>query len=558
VITADDVAIHEKFSVSEPKMCSLCRAQRRLMFRNERTFYKRLCDKCRKDVVSMYSPNKPYPVWCHDCWFSDDWDPLEYGREYDPSRNFFDQWKELTLAVPKVALIYVRSVNSEYQNIAADSKNCYMIIESSNNENCIHGYWLQVCKDCVDVSFSHQVELSYESDDCYNSNKLLYSKGCHDCLESAFLYDCRGCANCFGCVNLRNKQYYIWNKLVSKEEYEKFIKSVRLDTWSGVQAMRKKFEEFILTQPRKYAEIVNAPNSTGNYMKDVKNCKACFHAYDAEDSAYGVHVWRGAKNMVDCDTAGREAELGYNCTNVSQGAYMQIGTTMCWGSTYTEYSSQCHGCNNVFGSDGLRKKNYCILNKQYPKAEYEMLRERIVHQMRNDGEYGEFFPAQTSFFGYNEACVNEQFPITKEEVVSKGYKWEDYPRGTFDKETVSWDKVPDSINDVGSLNATKEIFSCSECEKNYRIIPLEFQFYKKLKIPLPRLCPDCRHTRRFQARGPNRLWTRQCTCDYNVYNNSVEHPHHPEDRCPNEFETSYAPDRKEIVYCESCYNAEVV
>ena len=28
-------------------------------------------------------------------------------------------------------------------------------------------------------------------------------------------------------------------------------------------------------------------------------------------------------------------------------------------------------------------------------------------------------------------------------------------------------------------------------------------------------------------------------------------------KCTNEFETSYAPERPEIVYCESCYQKEV-
>ncbi len=42
-----------------------------------------------------------------------------------------------------------------------------------------------------------------------------------------------------------------------------------------------------------------------------------------------------------------------------------------------------------------------------------------------------------------------------------------------------------------------------------------------------------------------------------VYMNTGEH-HHGKGRCPNEFETSYAPDRPEIVYCESCYQSEVV
>jgi hypothetical protein len=46
-----------------------------------------------------------------------------------------------------------------------------------------------------------------------------------------------------------------------------------------------------------------------------------------------------------------------------------------------------------------------------------------------------------------------------------------------------------------------------------------------------------------------KLWHRQCMCSKN-------HPHHG-GRCSNEFETSYSPDRKEIVYCEQCYNSEV-
>jgi hypothetical protein len=42
-----------------------------------------------------------------------------------------------------------------------------------------------------------------------------------------------------------------------------------------------------------------------------------------------------------------------------------------------------------------------------------------------------------------------------------------------------------------------------------------------------------------------------------TYQNTSTHPHHENNHCPNEFETSYAPERKEIVYCEQCYNAEV-
>ena len=555
-IEPEDFLFYERIGVLPPTKCPPCRAQHRLAFRNERVFYKRLCDRCKKDVVSMYSSNKPDVVWCYDCWFSDDWDARDYGVAYNPARSFFEQFNEMWKKVPKISLIYVRSPGSEYTNISADNKGCYMIVESSNNENCTHCYWIQQSKDLIDVSFSHQTELLYECDDCYNSYKLLYSKGCHDSRESYFLFDCRDCSNCIGCVNLRNKQYHIWNVPHTKEEYEAFLKRARLDTYVGVERLRSEFSAFLIKHPIKYAEIVNAPGSTGNYIKDAKNCRHVFHCYDAEDSKYGVHVWRDAKDCVDVDTAGRGAELIYNSINSGISTAHQISSCVCWSSTFMDYSYYSFNCNNCFGCVGFRKQDHCILNKQYSKEEYEKLREQIVSQMKERGEYGQFFPTNVSAFGYNETAAQEQFPLTKDQALAQGFSWEDHPRGTYGKETILWDKLPQSINDIPE-NISNEVFACESCTKNFRIIPSELSFYKRLGIPLPRLCPDCRHMRRFIARGPSKLWRRQCMCDYKAYQNTTKHLHHPEGRCSNEFETSYAPDRSEIIYCESCYNVEV-
>ncbi len=558
-IAEDDLVFYEKFKVPTPKICPLCRAQRRLAFRNERVFYKRPCDKCKKDIVSMYSPNKSYPVWCYECWFAEDWDATEYGRDYDSRYPFLEQVKNLYNRVPKVALIYVRSVNSEYVNISADNKNCYMLVESSNNEGCIHSYWVQQCRDSVDLSYSHQTELAYDSDDCYNGYQLFYSKSCHDCRNSYFMYDCRGCSDCIGCVNLRNQQYHVFNESLGKVGYEKFLKEARLDTASGVEAIRKKFTEFIKTQPRKYAEIVNAPGSSGGYITDAKNCRECFHCYDAEDNAYGEHVWREAKDCMDVSTAGRNASLIYNSINCGIDVANHIAVAQGWSSTFLGYCFNIFNSNNCFGSVGLRKKEYCILNKQYSKEEYEVLRGKIVKEMHEKGEYGEFFPASFSPFGYNETVAQEQFPLTKEEAAKIGFGWEEFPRGTYGKETLQWKDVPDSIRDFKTVDINKDIFACGNCKKNYRVIPAELQFYKRLEIPLPRLCPDCRHARRVAARGPNRLFgPQQCKCDYKIYKNSVVHNHHKEGRCSNAFWSNYAPNVPEILYCEQCYNAETV
>lgn len=540
-IEPDDFAFYEKMGVNNPLSCPDCRAQLRLSFRNERVFYKRKCDKCNKDVVSMYSPNKSFIVWCYDCWFSDDWGGEDFTIDYDPEKPFFEQFEKLWKIVPKVSLIYIRSPGSEYTNISADNKNCYFIIESSNNEDAIHSYWIQECRDVLDTSFSSKCELTYESDDCYNSYKLLYSKGCHDCANSYFLTDCKGCTDCIGCINLRNKSNYIFNEHYSKEEYEKIKNELNLNTYSGIEMFREKYKDFLKDKPRKFAEIVQAVNSTGSYMKNVKNCKSCFHCYEAEDNKYGVHIWRNAKDTMDCNTAGRNANLIYNSINTGINDSNLISCAVVWDCSFIDYSMYCFNTNNCFGCIGLRKKNYCILNKQYDKEEYEKIIEEIKRNMKEKGEYGQFFPKNLSCFGYNETPSNEEFPLTKTEALSLGFSWEDTDRGTYNKETIKSKDIPDMITSDLSSDITREIFACEECSKNYKIIQNEFYFYKKLDIPLPRLCPDCRHYRRMKLRGLSKLWHRKCM----------------HEGCTNEFETSYSPDRPEIVYCENCYQKEV-
>ncbi len=534
-ITPDDNAFYEKMQVLPPTLCPKCRAQLRLTFRNERVFYKRPCDKCKKSVVSMYSPNKPYTVWCYDCWFADDWDVSDYAKEYDVSKPFLDQLNDLHNAVPKIGLIYVKSPGSEYTNISADNKNCYFIIESSNNEDSIHSYWIQECRDVVDTSFASKCELCYECDDCYNSYKLKYSKGCHDCRESSFLFDCKGCSDCLGCVNLRQRQYSIFNEQLSKEKYQQKLELFALHTASGVDVFRKKFTEFVRSSPRKYGEIVQTVESSGNYINHAKNCKNCFHCYDAEDCAHAEHVWRNAKDCMDVSTAGRNANHIYNSINTGIDVSHCIVCAQAWSSTFAEYCFNCFNSNYIFGCVGVRKKDYCILNKQYSKDEFEKLRSVIIGQLKERGEYGQFFPAQFSCFGYNETAAREQFPLSRDEALAQGFKWEDTPRGTYGKETKQWNDVPDSINDI-TFNVVPEIFTCTSCTKNYKIIANELAFYKRLNIPLPQCCPDCRHERRLKARGPNELHTRSCS------------------NCNALVQTSYSETDVPIVYCEACYN----
>ena len=164
-------------------------------------------------------------------------------------------------------------------------------------------------------------------------------------------------------------------------------------------------------------------------------------------------------------------------------------------------------------------------------------------------KYGEFYPIELSPFGYNETYAPEVVSLTKEEAKNNGYNWQDNIQRTTGKETLPPEKIPDSIKEVKD-NIVDEVFKCIECERNYKIILNELIFYKKMQIPIPRRCLYCRYATRIKRRNPFKLWYRQCMCE-------KQNHFHGTGKCEVEFETSYDPDRPEIIYCEKCYQAEV-
>ena len=121
-IESDDFKFYEKMKVPTPTLCPDCRYQRRIANRNEWNFYKRNCDLCGKSMVSIYNPSYSGPAYCQSCWWSDKWDPMIYGKDFDFSKSFFEQFSELHFAVPRIALTNVNSVNSDYSNQSNENK----------------------------------------------------------------------------------------------------------------------------------------------------------------------------------------------------------------------------------------------------------------------------------------------------------------------------------------------------------------------------------------------------------------------------------------------------
>ena len=326
--------------------------------------------------------------------------------------------------------------------------------------------------------------------------------------------------------------------------------------------MKKEFYDLFKNSFCRFAMMRNAENCTGDFISNSKNAYFSFSLIDTQDSKYIIFGANTIRDSHDLFYIG----IVQSCYEVieSGGSSNNVMFSYTVSSSYDiDYCNVLDNSKNLFGCIGLRNRQYCILNKQYTKEQYEELIPKIIQHMNDMPyvdkkgrvyKYGEFFPLEFSPFAYNESLAYEEFPMSKKEVEECGYAWRDVEEKQYET-TIKSDKLPDSINDVKD-SILSEIITCpnkgkieTKCTFAYRIVPDELRFYRLMKIPLPHYCPNCRYYKRKKWKNPWKLWHRSCMC------NKENHEH--KGRCQNEFETSYAPDRSEIIYCEDCYKKEV-
>ena len=444
LIRPEDLAFYEKISLTlkgkkvlipPPKLCPRERARRRLAYRNERKLYKIKSALSGDPMISFFAPDTPFKVYTRDEWWSDQWDPTDYGVEvpgargmdsrlgsrmtYDFGRSFFEQFHELQLKVPRPPLVNNKAENSDYCNFADGNKNCYLVTSANYNQDSYYGFCLVKNEDTVDCLWCTDSELLYECVDCLGCYDLNYCQDCESCAESAFLLKCKGVQSSLMCVNLMNKKYYVLNKPVTREHYEQMRREM---AGSAVkyQEMMMRFEQLKAEYSiRRANNFISCENVVGENIFNSKDVYHGFDVYKSRDSAY-LADGLNAQDCYDiCFFDG--CELCYESTSVIGYGYRF--TNACRDSQDLFYGDNCHSCKNCFGCVGLRNKEYHVLNKGYAREEYEDLVARMIAQMAERGEWGEFFPVKYSLFAYNETLAHDYYPLKKEQAEKVGWRW---------------------------------------------------------------------------------------------------------------------------------------
>ena len=511
--------VGKKFLLPEPKLCANCRRQRRYAFRNDRKLYKRKCDKTGRNIISVHHPQKPYPVYAIDVWWSDAYDPYAYGRDFDFNRPFFEQMKELSDAVPRAACVVVNSENCDYTVFTLHCRNCFLSSRLADSEDIYYAYLAWNSRNCFDGYNLNKCELCYECIDCGQCYQCFYTERSKGCFNLMFCSDMSGCSDCFGCIGLVQKKYYFFNKALSKEDYEKKVK----EWWDGsVEALKctkTAFEEHQKKYPVRATPVFNSENVNGSHIFESRNVWNSFDVVNCEDVLDCSQV-EFSKDLMDCDFF-YQCELCYETIASGKSMRNLFSFALVGGANDVLYSNDCNNANqNLFGCVGMKNSKYCVLNKQYSKEEYEKLAAQVVVHMQKTGEWGEFFPIEMSTMAYNESAVQERYSLTKDEVLKEGWSW--------------YDVEESSVAQAEGENTVK----CEVSGRVFRLIPQELKFYKEMGLSLPTRHPEVRHADRLSKRNPYVLRKTKCQ------------------KCAREVDTDYPTDAP-VIYCHECYLKDV-
>lgn len=529
-----------KYSIPAPTLCPEERERRRMAWRNEWKLYRRTCDASGKSIMAMYPDNCGYTVYDRKVWYSDQWDALDYGREYDFTKTFFENFELLNRAVPKKSLHIVDSMeNCEYCNYGIFSKSCYLVNGWWRSDHCLYSVIPARSSYDVDGCFNTSCQHTYQCIHCIWCFDCAYSDHSSTCKNSSFLSFCNTCDFCLGCVNLQTAKYCILNKQYSEEEYKIRSKEILKDRES-IADFQKNFEALVISSPKKNVNNILSEDCFANYIQNGKNNIFCYVGIEQSDAKYSSYTGMIKEGPVYDGYA--TTQSGFSLETIGftgmKSAFVLTGEH---GVNECYYCQHVNDCTNCFGCTGIKHKKYCILNKQYSPEEYEILVVKIIEQMKRDQEWWEFFPIVQSTFGYNETIAQTFYPIIREEAIKQWYKrqnLEHFVNIPQWPEKISGESLPSSIQEVDD-SIVQKIILCKETGKPFRIIQQELDFYRKHNIPLPTKHQDIRQAELLKKRMPKAFHIAHC------------------DKCKQEMLSMYPENSWYTVWCEVCYNKEI-
>lgn len=435
------------------------------------------------NIISRYPDSDRYQSVYDNKTYSQEHSEKEW-IEYDFSKNFFANWKNLWNITPKSAILhlYWNNENSEYADAAFWTKNCYLsFVLGMDVENVLYSMFVYInSKNIFNSVFcsnnSENIYFWLSIDNCFN---IFYSKFLKNSNNIWFSTNLIWCSECIFCDNLQSQKYCINNKNFEKEEYMRMKKEILEN--------KEKFSDYFDNLNNKWLNL-NSENVTWIWIVESVNITAWAIVSNIENwrnllFVSGLPYW---KNFYDCmDAWANSFDIYW-----AKACWDNVSNIYCsWevgNSSNIYYSYNLNNCSFCLGCIWLKNKSYCILNKEYSKEKWLEIVDKIFAQMEKDWILWKFFTWDINPFYFNDtaACLIYN-NFTKEEVTDLGYLWRD--------EEIKVD-IPEWFNIIESKDIDINNYDESILKKiikdhkwnSYKIVALELEFLKKYNLPLPK------------------------------------------------------------------------
>ena len=538
-LTDEELAWCRHFNVPPSKRSQLTRWKTLAYYTTGFQFWWNKHAETGKPILTFHHPGSGVRVLPDQEWLSKDFS--EIVMDYHPDRSFFEQMRELQLRIPCRSAYNTVEPENSIALVSISDKNSYFVL-ACKSISCFYSTVLTDGEDTSEAVNSSNITSCHNVMHCQRMFRCQYVRESMDCLDSAFLFDCRNCKNCFGATNKRNREYIFFNEQLSKDAYEKRMEEIDLGKRSVVETYSQKFDELLggdTVWPEGFIE--KCGDSTGEYLAGATNCHNCYYS---------------EKNAKDCFWAAWPISNCERCVftlgmwSGSTDIYHSMTQPMCSGMKFSwrcnqcqdcEYCMMCQNCTNCFGCIGLNRKEFCIFNKQYSEEAYWKKLDEVKCHLLDRGEYGEFFPVLMSTAYSPECGAVEYCGATENDLKAMGGQW--FPVDALgalgevvDPSTIVKAKdVPDSIDDVGEEWVGRPIYDGAS-ERKFAFLRPEIEHYRKLRVAPPTKHIVRRMNELVQSGQLAAFEMRACS------------------GCGKEIRTSKNvryPDRK--IYCRACY-----
>lgn len=246
---------------------------------------------------------------------------------------FFAELQRLLKRYPQVPPNIMQSENCIYVENIFQSKNLSFCFDCAACTDCYFVSDSYLTKNSIHCDYAVEPELCYDSVDIFKCFNSMYLEDCAFMRDSTYAAGCTNCNDVFGCVNLQNKSFCLFNRQLSETEYREKVAFYKQWPVQKILAVVEKLKRsYPLTQTH---EAHNENASYGNYIYYSKNCYLCFDAAHNENCSYLYDSFYN-KNCYDDTYAGNNNQLSYEIVD----------------------STSLFNCNYVFSSHNAQDSSY--------------------------------------------------------------------------------------------------------------------------------------------------------------------------------------------------------